>query len=173
VNPKNWLHSADIVSINCTKDDGMESLWQVFSDGSKSEQGVGSGIAVFTGQELMEQLKFKLENRCFNNQAEQLAILKALEAIEMQQVNYNEQRTAVIHTDSKITLDSIRNTINHNHLVEEIRKRTVNLNKQNWKIESEWMKAHIRIYGNKIADRLAEEATQNNTSHIAGYRKVL
>jgi ribonuclease HI len=96
--------------------------------GSKSEQGVGSGVVVFIGQELMEQLKFKLDNRCSNNQAEQL---RALEAIETQQVNYNEHRTVVIHTDSKITLDSIREAKNHNHLVEEIRKRTVNLNKQN------------------------------------------
>jgi ribonuclease HI len=63
-------------------DDSEESLWQVLTDGSKSKQGVGSGVAVFTGQELMEQLKFKLENRCFNNQAEQLAIIKALEAIQ-------------------------------------------------------------------------------------------
>jgi ribonuclease HI len=69
---------------------------------------LGLGVAVFTGQELMEQLKFKLENRCSNNQAEQRAILKALEAIETKQVNYNEHGTAVIHTDSKITLDSIR-----------------------------------------------------------------
>jgi hypothetical protein len=39
-------------------------MWQIFMDGSKSEQGVGSGVAVFTGNVLMEQLKFKLENRC-------------------------------------------------------------------------------------------------------------
>jgi ribonuclease HI len=169
VNPKNWLHSADIVSINDTKDDSKESLWQVFRDGSKSELGVGSGVAVFTGQELVEQRKFRLDNRCSNNQVEQLAILKALEAIEMQQVNYNKQRTAVIHTNSKITLDSIRNAKNHNHLVEEIRKRTVNMNKHNWKTEFEWVKAHVRIYSNKIADRLVEEATQNN--HIT-YSRV-
>jgi hypothetical protein len=52
----------------------------------------------------------------------------------MQQVNHKEYRTAVIYTDSKITLDSTRRAKNHKHLVEEIRKRAVNLNKQNWKI---------------------------------------
>jgi ribonuclease HI len=84
---------------------------------------------------LTEQLKFKLDNRCSNNQVEQLAIVKALEAIEKQQVNHTEHRTAVIYTDSKITMDSIRRTKNHNHLVEEIRKRSVTLYKKNWKIE--------------------------------------
>jgi hypothetical protein len=82
VNPKNWIHPAVIISINDTMDDSEESLWQVFTNGSKSEQGMGSGVAVFKGQELMEQLKFKLENRCSNNQAEQLAIIRALKAID-------------------------------------------------------------------------------------------
>jgi ribonuclease HI len=109
-------------------------MWQIFTDGSKSEQGVGSGVAVFTGNVLTEQLKFKLENRCSNNQAEQLAIVKALEVIESQQENHNEHRTAVIYTDSKITLDSIRSAKNHNHLIEEIRKKAVTLKKKNWKI---------------------------------------
>ena len=38
-------------------------MWYIFTDGSKSEQGVGSGVAVFTGKVLTEQLKFKLDNR--------------------------------------------------------------------------------------------------------------
>jgi ribonuclease HI len=69
----------------------------------------------------MDLYDFNLDNRCSNNQAE-LAILKALEAIDMQKVNYIEHRTVVIHTGTKITLDSLRNTKNHNHLVEEISK---------------------------------------------------
>jgi ribonuclease HI len=63
----------------------------------------------------------------------------------------NEHRTAIIYTDSKITLDSIRSAKNHNHLVEEIRKRAVTLNKKDWKIEFKWVKAHAGIYGNEIA----------------------
>jgi hypothetical protein len=31
------------------------------------------------------------------------------------------QRTAVIHTDSRITLDSLKDSKNHNFLIEEIR----------------------------------------------------
>jgi hypothetical protein len=79
----------------------------------------------------------------------------------MQQVTHIEFRTAIIYTDSKITLDSIRSAKNHNHLVEEIRKRAVTLNKKNWKIEFKWVKAHAGICGKEIADGLANEATQN------------
>jgi len=62
-------------------------LWHTFTDDSKNEQGMGSGVAVLTGKVLTEQLKFKLNNRCSNNEAEQLASLKALDVIESQQEN--------------------------------------------------------------------------------------
>jgi len=45
--------------------------------------------------------------------------------------------------------------------LEGIRKRAVNLYKKNWTIEFKWVKAHARIHGNEIADRLAKDATQN------------
>ena len=51
--PRNWLHPMDIVSVD-TKDEGEEHCWNIFTDGSKSEQGVGSGVAVFTGKVLAE-----------------------------------------------------------------------------------------------------------------------
>jgi ribonuclease HI len=44
--------------------------------------GVGSGMAIFVDKELVAQLKFILDLRCSNNQAEQLAIEKALKLIE-------------------------------------------------------------------------------------------
>jgi len=49
-------------------------------------------------------------------------------------------------------LDSIRSAKNHDHLVEKIRKRAVNLNKKNWKTEFKWVKAHAGLYGNETAD---------------------
>ena len=81
---------------------------------------------------------------------------------------HNEHRPAVIYTDSKITLDSIRSPKNHNHLVEEIRKGAVALNKENWKIEFKYMKAHAGIYGNEMANRLKTTAL-----HTAEYQKAL
>jgi ribonuclease HI len=74
---------ADIVSVNDTRDDGEKSLWQNFTDGSKSEQVVGSGVAVFIGKVFTEEQKLKLDSRCTNNQAEHLDILNAIEVIEM------------------------------------------------------------------------------------------
>jgi ribonuclease HI len=54
-------------------------------------------------------MKHKLHDRCSNNQAEQMAIVKALQAIETIKINKNVPRTIIVHTDSRITLDSLKN----------------------------------------------------------------
>ena len=77
--PKDWLYPADSVRIIEQKD---ENAIQIFTDGSKSEHGVEAGIAIFIQSKLESQLRFTLHHRCSNNQAEQLAIVKALETIE-------------------------------------------------------------------------------------------
>jgi ribonuclease HI len=73
-------------------------------------------------------MKHKLHDRCSNNQAEQIAIVKTLQAIETIKINKNIPRT-IIHTDSRITLDSLKNKKNRNRLVEDIRKKTTTLEK--------------------------------------------
>ena len=78
VQPKDWLHPADSVRITEKHD---EQAIQIFTDDSKSEHGVGAGITIFVQNKLTHQLTYTLHNRCSNNQAEQLAIVKALEKI--------------------------------------------------------------------------------------------
>jgi hypothetical protein len=86
VQPKDWLHPADSVRITEQQDD---DAIQIFTDSSKSEHGVGAGIAVFIQSKLAYQLRYTLHNRCSNNQAEQLAIVKALETTEKFHINDN------------------------------------------------------------------------------------
>jgi hypothetical protein len=78
VQPKDWLYPADSVRIAEQQED---HAIQIFTDGSKSEYGVGAGIAIFIQSKLACQLRYTIHNRCSNNQAEQLAIFKALETI--------------------------------------------------------------------------------------------
>ena len=73
---------------------------------------MGSGIAIFAGMVLTEQLKFNLGYRRSINQGEHLDILKALEVIRTELVNHNEHSSAGIYTDSKIILDSTRSAKN-------------------------------------------------------------
>jgi hypothetical protein len=65
--------------VKTTEDKGYEQRTiLIYTDGSKNEHGVGSGVAIFVQQELAVQLQFRLETRCSNNQAEQLAISRGI-----------------------------------------------------------------------------------------------
>ena len=95
---------------------------EIYTDGSKSPSGVGSGIAIFLNKHLTLQLMYKLVEECSNNQAEQLAIVRALEKLHDFRHLQDGQRSAAIHTDSKITLDATANPRNHQNLIEQIRE---------------------------------------------------
>ena len=125
-------------------------------------------MPVFSGNELVTKLKYKLDNRCSNNQAEQLAIAKALEALQTIDIEENSPRTADIITDSRISLDSIKNVNNHSYLIKEIRERLPKLERSNWTVAFAWIKAYAGILGNELGDQLAKAAARvkdKTTSH--------
>jgi len=65
-------------------------------DGSKSELGVGSGTVIYKGNKIATQITTRLDSKCSNNQAEQIAIIKALEAIATLNIPENNLRTAKV-----------------------------------------------------------------------------
>jgi len=139
VQPKDWLHPAD--SVRITEQQNKHAI-QMFTEGSKSKHGFGSGIAIFIQSNLLHQLRYTIHNRCSKNQAEQLAIIKALETIEKSLINDNIPRAVTVNTDNRITLQSLKNTKNHNYLIEEIRKKAITLEKRNWTTIFSWIKTH-------------------------------
>jgi ribonuclease HI len=52
-----------------------------------------------------------------------------------------------IYTDSKITLDKLRNTKIHTYIIEETRRKIIEMNKANWEVKLYWVKAHAGILG--------------------------
>ena len=60
--------------------------------------------------------KYRLNRQCCNNQAKQLAILKALENVQYMETN---ERTVIVSTDSRITLESPKNRKKHTQLIEK------------------------------------------------------
>jgi len=65
---KEWPLPADVVNIT-EVNEHQEQTNLAYTDRSKNEHGVGSGVAIFVEKELALQVKFKLYNRCSNNQA--------------------------------------------------------------------------------------------------------
>jgi ribonuclease HI len=158
---QNWPNPAD--EVETTEDKGNEQRTiLIYTDGRKNEHGVGSGGAIFVQQKLAVQLQFRLGTKCSNNQAEQLATIKVLEAIETIDIPENSPRTIDIFTDSRIALDLLQNANNHSYLIEEMRTRLSYLDRANWTIGNSWVKAHAEIYGNETAYQLAKAATPNS-----------
>jgi len=93
-------------------------------------------VVILAGKELVSQLKFRLDNRCSNNQVKQLAIAKELEVIESLDISENSPSAVTIFTDSRITLDSLKNVNKHGYLIEEIRKRVSILERDNTDIQN-------------------------------------
>ena len=115
-------------------------------------------MAICRSGDLIKSLKYKLNKKCTNNQAEQLAILKVLQHT----VNIHaEVKTATVYTDSLMTLDSLKNSGIHTALIEDIRQQLTEMKKMQWHIQFCWVKAHVGIQGNETADKLAKEAARS------------
>jgi ribonuclease HI len=114
-------------------------------------------------EEGVTQRKYRLDNKCSNNQAEQLAIVKALEVVKSLNIDIDSsQRTAEVITDSRVALDSVKNAQNHSFLIEEIRKILSKIERSNWTLAFSWVKVHVGIKGNKLADQIAKAAVRDN-----------
>ena len=88
---------------------------------------------------------------CSNNQAQQTAILKALEQLQEMETPRGEKTE--IYTDSKVTLDSLKNHDIRGYLIEKIRNWFLHLTTLNWTIHFRWVKKHTEIEGNEVADK--------------------
>ena len=163
---KHWQHPAETIT-RILEDNDERSMIQIFTDGSKTEKRVGAGVAIFESGHHIKSLQCRLNKRCTNNQAEQLAMLPALKYTETMQTM---DKTATVYMDSQIALDSLRNGNIHTFLIEEIRRKLTEMRKTDSKIKLRWVKAH-EIRGNELADTPTKDAATNEDI-TESYKKV-
>jgi len=60
-----------------------------------------------------------------------------------------------------MALDSLKIGNIRTYFVEETRRELTEMGNTNWKIQFKWVKAHVGIQGNELADTLAKETTTN------------
>jgi len=154
-----WQHPAE-ASISSTDEKEDKGSIHIYTDGSKTDKGVGSGIAIFESGQYIKSIQRRLNKKCTNNQAEQLAILTALQYIETTQ---RTDKKITIYTDSKLTFDRLRNAKIYTYLIEETRRKVIEMKKANWEEKLCWVKAHAGIMGNDLADTLAKKAATNKS----------
>ena len=87
--------------------------------------------------------------------------MKSLE--ELTPLSHHNTRTVAIHTDSKVTLASLRNNFIRSPLIKEMRHKVPQIKTQNWSINFVWVKACNGIQANELAEKLAKEAAEDDS----------
>ena len=101
---KNWIHPAKRVKLIEGHENSPHYI-HAYTDGSKNDSGVGSGIAIFSDNNLRATLKYRLNGCCSNSQAEQKAILKASEYVQCSKA---DEKTVLSHADRRIIIATTR-----------------------------------------------------------------
>ncbi|GBL98716.1 hypothetical protein AVEN_8619-1 [Araneus ventricosus] len=125
------------------------TLIEVYTDGSKINDQTGSAFCVIANDAITKTWKAKLSPANTVFQAEMLALKAAIEWANTANEDVN------IWSDSESSLQALKYFNVKNKITQEAQMTLL----ENARIRLGWVKAHIGIKGNEIADTLAKEAT--------------
>jgi hypothetical protein len=103
-----WPRPAEIPLITAPTEISRDVI-NIFKDCSKIGGKVGAAAVIIQDDTVLHQSQYKLNEKCSNNQAEQEAILTALNQLQNLQLPEESEKTPVVNTDSKVTLDTLLN----------------------------------------------------------------
>ncbi|GBM44147.1 hypothetical protein AVEN_257095-1 [Araneus ventricosus] len=134
-----------------------EKCKTIYTDGSGLGGNIGSGLICFDEEEnILWQEEVRLNDEASVFLAEAFAIKSALLRVQ-------DNERLKIFTDSQSVLQSLESSQIHASVILDIK----NILKNKKCIEFYWVKAHIGIRGNEMADVLAKNATRReNIDHI-------
>ena len=126
----------------------------IFTDGSKSQKGVGSSVFV---SNLPIVFNWRLNDNCTILESEKYAILEALRWIS----SNISGRNCVIYSDCKNALSEIKGRTDSSgcHLVKKIQGLMSRISMKGVQVYIQWIPAHKSIIGNENADSYAKIAT--------------
>ena len=128
-----------------------------FTDGSKSEDGVGSAFTRWEKGILTESWGTCLHESTSNFKAELWAIHYALDDIK------ENDKEVVVISDSQAVLSALKRP-STNSLVEKTRMKLLSLNRSK-RVLLGWTKAHVGTKENEAADRLAKNSAKWRPVH--------
>ena len=133
-----------------TQDSLGSNKVEIYTDGSKSQEGVGSAFTVWKNGIQINSWACPLDEDTSIFKAELIAFTEAVEEAFASQ----EQDFEII-TDSQAVLASLK-TPSRNAMIEDLRNRIIGIN-QVKNVKLKWTRAHVGNLGNESADLLAKK----------------
>jgi len=133
----------------------------IFTDGSKTKEGVGCGCLVTLGDHVIWESSYKLPNYSTVYQAEVFAINKAADWINN---NFIEvpKCDIFINSDSQSCLNSLENSMVKSLTVKNCKLSLQKLGSDH-NLTVQWIKGHDDATGNEAADALAKRGASKGT----------
>lgn len=135
------------------------TLLNIYTDGSKTEEGTGCGFAIYNGSEVVVEKSYGLVPEATIFQAEAEAVTKAIEwVIEQEHIN---KKYIKIFSDSQAVVKALASA---NISSKTLHRTAKALNKlgddpQVRRLTITWIKAHVGHEGNEAADGMARLGT--------------
>lgn len=165
--PSELLHPALRKPITHTAASSSEDLevlmapefHQIYTDGSKHDESVGAAMVICKPDGRKIVRKFKLHRSCSVYQAELFAIHEACLWVEQNRIS-----PVYILSDSRSGLEELANSSSHYQLAVKIHRSIHRCEQLGLSILMVWVKAHIGIPGNELADAAAKSAAISHRS---------
>ncbi|XP_023227573.1 uncharacterized protein LOC111628083 [Centruroides sculpturatus] len=131
--------------------------WNIYTDGSRNDKGTGAAFVIYDSEnEIQHQQYYRLHMHCTNNQAELLAVYKALSTITKNRRIYDG--SICINTDSMYVINVLSNNNKCTRTGMEVRHLARNLSKFA-QLSFTWVPGHTGNKDNEHADALAKKVT--------------
>ena len=137
--------------------DAQSSHTNIYTDGSKTDDGVGAAFVVRRPGRPNVTRKYRLNALCSVFQAELFALWQSLSWVAQ-----CRSPDVTIFSDSRSGLDALTHSNNTNFLVNNCLTLLEGTTNEN--IRFVWVKAHVGIIGNEEADEAAKAATTQHTA---------
>ena len=138
------------------------SRWQVWTDGSKHKNKVGSAFIIYKQGEIWTMKTYRLPNTASVFQAELFAIFQAAKFLHTEEI-FEQHEKCVFFTDSMSALQALQAPETSTILVRRLIQQLNDLVSSNLQIHLLWVKAHSGIAQNEKVDTLAKDATLLST----------
>ncbi|XP_023228256.1 uncharacterized protein LOC111628662 [Centruroides sculpturatus] len=133
----------------------------IFTDGSKSDKGIGCSITY--NKRNLYQVQYKLGEHCTANQAELLAIFHALQWT-LKNIHHHNTKNVTILSDSRVALQQLKKLNSNYPTVYQSINIIIHL-RRIINIRLHWVEGHADNAGNKRADLLAHTTPERITHY--------